>query len=106
MSQQNEIVFKIKEREDISINSDNPDLSKIIDNVIVVEDIDIEDLEIKTEIENFDIEGFKEIITTTIKEIREMIEVNNENLKKYTESLKFDESVSDYYRKIKETKED
>lgn len=100
MNPQHEIKFVIRETETFSLNAESPNLEDILNKIILKEDIDIENVEITTEIEDFDLEGFKEIINSTILEIKEKLTFNNLEFERIVKTVQFDDSVEEIYKKL------
>jgi|SRR5690554_282990 len=89
----------------ITINADSPDLSEVIEKIILDLSIDVDKITCESDIENFDKEGFLTIIVETSKEIRELIQTNEDDIKSILDSEEQDESAIEYYKKLNEENE-
>lgn len=67
----------------IELNSNNPDLNNFVSKVVELKDTcNFENLEVETDNPDFDKEGFKSIVITSIKSFLKDIEINEEELNK------------------------
>lgn len=91
------IIHFVNENKDIEINIKQPNLSELVHSIISEHlEVSEENLEIKTQNESFDKEGFKEILIETHDEFREEIDNFYENIKKEISTYYEDEELSNF----------
>lgn len=87
----NDIKISIDSENFFILTSDNPDIDGLISKIVELKDsCDFNLLNIETENEDFDIEGFKEILIKSINEFLNAIKLNEENLQKFLNEISDD----------------
>lgn len=82
------IDIKLIEEKIISLSSDTPDIDELIDNIVLLRgEIDLEKIEVSSNSDDFDNEGFKEVVVSTIKTFIEKIELNSEEAQNVINAL-------------------
>lgn len=83
-----------------NLDSENPDLSALIDIIIKDETLNEVDISCKTSIKDFDIESFQEIIKQSVNEIRQSLKSETERYLEIKSSFQFDKTAIDYFNDI------
>lgn len=84
----------------VSIDSDSPVLTDIVNKVILNENVDLKLLECQTDIIEFDTKGFLEIIKDTVSEIREKLKINTRDYDEILKSINQDQKVEEFYESL------
>lgn|SRR5690606_6301342 len=85
-----------------SINADSPMLSEVVVKVILDENIDLNQIFLKCEIDKFDTNAFKEILISSGTSIRSRLTNEREKFEQILKTIETDQDVIAYYNKLKE----
>jgi hypothetical protein len=102
MSHENKNVIEVFHEKELicSINSDSPSLTDIVDKIILNQELEVDKLICKSEIDNFDTSGFTEVLVNTIKSIRTQLATNVDEYEKALESIEKDDDIMEYYQSL------
>lgn len=100
MSQPNKNHIELYCGEDLilTLDPDSPDLNKIVEKIILNNAIDTSKIICKTNIDEFDKEGFLVVIVESINSIKQKIKINNTDYELTMKSLVKDLEVEDFYQ--------
>lgn len=90
----------------LTIDSDSPDLKNIIEKIILNDNIDVNKLECKSNIEDFDVKSFLAVITTTISSIKKALENNIKDYNSIKKTIQSDDSIETFYEELINNKND
>lgn len=105
MNPKTTIYINLHDKVICKIDSENPDLSAFVNAIISNLSIDEKDITCKTEMKDFDISTFQEIIKQSIAEIKESLENELDKYDKIKQTLCSDKNVIEFYNELIENKQ-
>lgn len=89
----------------ITLDSKSPDLSELAKKVLADGTFDLDKITCESDIQNFDKEGFSEVIRESCKDIRQMISSELETYDEIKKQIISDETAKEYYEELKKSLE-
>jgi hypothetical protein len=82
------------------VDSDSPSLTDIVNKVILIETNVADKIECTSTIENFDIDGFKEVLVGAIQSIRKQLKSDVDDFTKIMDTIEVDQDVKQFYESL------
>lgn len=99
---ENESKISIFKSEELiyEIDSENPDISKLIEKIVIDKDITNDNIHCETKIEKFDVESFTELIKQTVTEVRDSLVSEIKDYEEINKTIVLDDDVKEYYSRL------